>query len=93
MNKYIIIIFLVFLSWSKLQAQEIIPNFMCISIATMLEKDNLGVLVNLDTIGNAQLIIGDTRLFQKWFEQGLNLLLVFWHFEAFKSFKEIVKNR
>lgn len=91
MNKYIIIISLVFLSCAKLQEQKIIPNSMCISIATMPEIDSLGVPAFLDSIGNAHLQISDNRSVQKWFDQGLNLLHGFWHIEAFRSFREIIQ--
>lgn len=82
---------MVFLSCAKLQEQKIIPNSMCISIATMPEIDSLGVPAFLDSIGNAHLQISDNRSVQKWFDQGLNLLHGFWHIEAFRSFREIVK--
>lgn len=43
-------------------------------------------------IGNSHLIISTTNKdAQRWFDQGLNLLHDFWHVEAYRVFKEVIK--
>ncbi len=43
-------------------------------------------------IGNSHLTISTTNPdAQRWFDEGLNLLHGFWHIEAYRAFKEVIK--
>lgn len=46
----------------------------------------------IDGIGTCQLkITTKSEIAQSWFNQGLNLLHDFWHIEAYRAFKEVIK--
>lgn len=65
---------------------------MCVAIATMPEVDSLSAPQFRGGQGTAHWdLVTDNDTIQLWFDQGLNMLHGFWHIEAFRSFKEIVK--
>ncbi len=65
---------------------------LCSGNAVLPDLNDLPTPKLRDNIGNAQLTISTTvPEAQDWFNQGLNLLHGFWHFEAYRAFRHVVK--
>lgn len=60
--------------------------------SSVKQVDNLAIPQKRASIGNAHIAISTTSVeAQAWFDQGLNLLHDFWHIEAYRVFKEVIK--
>jgi tetratricopeptide (TPR) repeat protein len=66
---------------------------LCVQSKVTLEGiDQLGLPIIRTEIGNSELEIStDNEEAQKWFNQGLNLLHGFWHFEAYRAFQKVIQ--
>ena len=65
---------------------------LCSGNAVLPNLDDLPTPKLRDKIGKANLTITTTVLdAQNWFNQGLNLLHGFWHFEAYRAFKHVIQ--
>jgi tetratricopeptide (TPR) repeat protein len=64
----------------------------CGSIATLAGVDKLPLATLRPGIGNSHLTITTKNAdAQRWFDQGLNHLHGFWHLEAYRAFKQVIK--
>lgn len=65
---------------------------LCRSVATLAGMDDLPVPSFRDNIGNSHLTITtQSKEAQRWFDQGINLLHGFWHVEAYRAFRQVIK--
>ncbi len=79
------------------EAQQISPetkstSFLCSGNTVFPDLDALSIPKLRKNIGNGHLAITTTLPeAQIWFNQGLNLLHGFWHFEAYRAFSQVIE--
>jgi hypothetical protein len=76
------------------QQQEASKPFtnMCLGLASFQGMDALPAPDFQEGIGNSHLgITTKNKEAQRWFDQGLNHLHGFWHLEAYRAFKQVIR--
>lgn len=80
---------------SKATQQEETPKTatqLCVGIASLKGIDALASPKLMKDIGNNHLTVSTkSKEAQIWFDQGLNHLHGFWHLEAYRAFREVIK--
>jgi tetratricopeptide (TPR) repeat protein len=66
---------------------------LCNNTAIAIDLNNLPIPTLRDGVGNSHFAISThSKEAQRWFDYGVNMLHCFWHIEAQRAFREVIKN-